>query len=66
MYKENVRVNEALGFHMREGEQLKKKVASLTEENSTLAADKELADRLIHEKVAENKKLKQQVKEVSN
>lgn len=51
---------------MREGEQLKKKVASLTEENSTLDADKELADRLIHEKVAENKKLKQQVKEVSN
>ncbi|VDI11830.1 Hypothetical predicted protein, partial [Mytilus galloprovincialis] len=63
VYKENVRLSEALNYHMKEGEVLKKKVARLDEENESLKGDKELNDMLIQEKVTQVKKQKEQIRE---
>ena len=64
MYKENVRLSEALNYHMKEGEVLKKKVARLEEENESLNGDKELNDMMIQEKITQVKNQKEQIREV--
>lgn len=65
MYKENVRLSEALSYHMREGEVLKKQRERLEEENGHLQGDKEINDMMVQEKVAQSKNQKQTIKEVS-
>jgi len=40
VFKENVRLNEALNYHMKEVEGLKKLAASLAEENASMSTDK--------------------------
>lgn len=40
MFKENVRLNKALGFHIKEVEDLRKKNAVLAEENDILSLHK--------------------------
>lgn len=42
IFKENVRINETLSLHMREGEMLKKKEKRLEEEAAKLRIDREL------------------------
>ncbi|CAC5418876.1 Basal body-orientation factor 1 [Mytilus coruscus] len=64
VYKENVRLSEALNYHMKEGEVLKKKVARLDEENESLKGDKELNDMMIQEKVTQVKQQKEQIREL--
>ncbi|XP_071161442.1 basal body-orientation factor 1-like isoform X2 [Mytilus edulis] len=64
VYKENVRLSEALNYHMKEGEVLKKKVARLDEENESLKGDKELNDMLVQEKVTQVKQQKEQIREL--
>lgn len=64
MYKENVRVNEALQYHMAEGEKLNRLKDQLQEENDLLRAEKEMNDMVIKEKVSESKTQKKQIKEV--
>ena len=64
VYKENVRLSEALNYHMKEGEVLKKKVAKLEEENESLKGDKELNDMMVQDKVIQVKQQKEQIREV--
>ncbi|XP_076017902.1 basal body-orientation factor 1-like [Genypterus blacodes] len=45
VFKENVRLNEALGYHTREGEDLQRESRSLAEENVSLALNKPLSGR---------------------
>lgn len=40
VFKENVRLNEALKYHMKETENLQKLTASLAKKNATLTLDK--------------------------
>lgn len=40
VFKENVRLNEALGYHLKEAEELKRIKKTLTEENASLILDK--------------------------
>ena len=40
MFKENVRLNEALGYHIKEVEELGRMTVTLTEENASLALHK--------------------------
>lgn len=40
VFKENVRLNEALKYHIKEAEDLQKLTLSLTKENASLALDK--------------------------
>ena len=64
MYKENVRVNEALSYHMEEGDKLKKIQAKLEKENESLKSEKEMNDMMIQEKVSQGKTQKQHIKQV--
>lgn len=66
MYKENVRLSEALSYHMKEGEMLKKQKERLEEENEQLQGDKEINDMMVQEKVSQTKNQKQSIKDVRN
>ncbi|XP_043110597.1 basal body-orientation factor 1-like [Puntigrus tetrazona] len=43
MFKENVRLNKALGYHIKEVEDLRKRNAALAEENNILSLQKEMS-----------------------
>lgn len=64
VYKENVRLSEALNYHMKEGDVLKKKVSRLEEENESLKGDKELNDMMVQEKIVQVKQQKEQIREL--
>ncbi|XP_071490868.1 basal body-orientation factor 1-like [Diadema antillarum] len=64
VYKENVRLNEALNYHVKEADELKAEKEKLLTENSQLKGDRELQDQLIQEKVVESKKQKKVIKEL--
>ena len=64
MYKENVRLSEALNYHMKEGELLKKERDKLMEERDHLKGDKELNDMMVQEKVVQSKQQKEQIRQV--
>ena len=64
VYKENVRLNEALSYHMAEGDKLKVVRQKLEEQNEHLISEKEMNEMVIKEKVAQAKSQKQQIKEV--
>ena len=64
VYKENVRVSEALSYHMDEGEKLKRLRAKLEAENERLLNEKELNDMMIQEKVQQVQQQKSAIKEV--
>ena len=65
VYKENVRLSEALSYHMKEGELLKKQKERLEEESEHLRGDKEINDMMVQEKVSQTKNQKQSIKDVS-
>ncbi|MBN3298777.1 BBOF1 factor, partial [Amia calva] len=64
VFKENVRLNEALSYHMKEAEELKKMTVALAEENDTLAQHKETSELLVQEKVSQQKQQKEEIKEL--
>lgn len=66
VYKENVRLNEALGYHIKEAEELKAQRDKLKEEVEELRSQKELNDSTVKEKVTESKKQKHQIMELKN
>ncbi|KAK2826112.1 hypothetical protein Q5P01_020326 [Channa striata] len=53
VFKENVRLSEALKFHVKEAEDLQKLTNSLTKENASLALDKSTFELLIKKNAAE-------------
>ncbi|XP_055362021.1 basal body-orientation factor 1-like isoform X2 [Betta splendens] len=55
VFKENVRLNEALKYHIRETEELLKMTNALEKQNALLALDKNTADLLVKKNVAEMK-----------
>lgn len=59
-----MRLSEALNYHMKEGDVLKKKVSRLEEENESLKGDKELNDMMVQEKIVQVKQQKEQIREV--
>ncbi|KAL4237666.1 hypothetical protein ACF0H5_002380 [Mactra antiquata] len=65
VYKENVRLSEALSYHMKEGEVLKKQKQKLEEENEALKGDKEINEMMVHEKVAQTKNQKKEIKDMT-
>ena len=65
VYKENVRLSEALNYHMKEGQVLRKQKEKLEEENEFLKGDKEINEMMVQEKVSQSKNQKQQLKDVS-
>lgn len=65
VYKENVRLSEALSYHMKEGVVLRRQTTRLEEENEQLRGDKEINEMMVQEKVAQSKHQKQQIRDVS-
>lgn len=65
VYKENVRLTEALNYHVKEADELRAEKDKLLKENSQIKGDRELQDQLIQEKVISSKKQKKQINEVS-
>ncbi|XP_052697858.1 basal body-orientation factor 1-like isoform X3 [Crassostrea angulata] len=65
VYKENVRLSEALSYHMKEGEVLKKLRDKLQEENEQLRGDKELNDMMVQEKIVQVKQQKEQIRQLT-
>ncbi|XP_053365784.1 basal body-orientation factor 1 [Clarias gariepinus] len=53
VFKENVRLNEALGYHLKEVEELKRSNKALTEENASLILDKETSNLMMNDNVAQ-------------
>jgi len=64
--KENVRVTEALASHIDEADQLRDQVRKLEYENRQFRNDQELSEMLIQQKVAQSRRNKQTVKEVTH
>ena len=64
IYKENVRLNEALNYHVKYGEDLAISKKNLNLENKKLDSEKELNSLIVEEKVIQSKKLQKQVKEL--
>lgn len=64
VYKENVRLNEALAYHLEDNVHLKKHIELLQAENDTLKTEKEVNNCTVREKVSNNKQLNRQVTEV--
>ena len=64
VYKENVRVTEALNYHVKESDVLKLSRDTLLKANKKLKGDNELKELMIQEKVVQNVKLKEQNKQV--
>ena len=59
-----MRLSEALSYHMKEGEVLKKLRDKLQEENERLKGDKELNDMMVQEKIVQVKQQKEQLRQV--
>jgi len=64
VFKENVRVTEALASHIDEAEQLRDQVRRLEYENRQLRSDQELSEMLVQQKVVQSRRNKQTIKEV--
>ncbi|XP_041122206.1 basal body-orientation factor 1-like isoform X1 [Polyodon spathula] len=64
VFKENVRLNEALSYHMKEAEELKKMTAKLAEEKNDLLQKQVTSKLLVEEKVSQVVQLKREVGEL--
>ncbi|CAH3161550.1 unnamed protein product [Pocillopora meandrina] len=64
VYKENVRLNAALDFHIKEGQELKKEKEALSTKTSSLLSEKELNGMIVQEKIVESKQQKKQIEEL--
>lgn len=64
IYKENVRLNEALNYHVKYGEDLATAKKNLSIENKKLNSEKEMNSLIVEEKVIQTKKLQKHVSEL--
>ncbi|XP_045918561.1 basal body-orientation factor 1 [Micropterus dolomieu] len=61
VFKENVRLNEALKYHIKEAEDLQKLTLSLTKENASLALDKETFELIVKKNAAQMEAQKEEL-----
>ncbi|XP_044292883.1 basal body-orientation factor 1 isoform X2 [Varanus komodoensis] len=66
VFTENIHLHEALGYHMKETEELQKIRQKLEEDNAFLLQDKETNDLLVQEKVMQITQQKAQIQELQN
>lgn len=64
VYKENVRLNAALDFHLKEGQELKKEKEIMDTKTGDLLSEKELNGMIVQEKIVESKHQKKQIAEL--
>lgn len=64
IYMENVRLNEALNYHVKSAEDLSQTKEKLLKENKQLSEEKEMNSLIVEEKVVQTKQLQKQVKEL--
>lgn len=62
VYKENVKMVEALRYHIEESEMLSRHNVELLEHNQRLRDEKEVSDLLVREKVMSSKRYQQHVR----
>ncbi|XP_065052525.1 basal body-orientation factor 1-like [Rhopilema esculentum] len=65
VYKENIRLNEALAYHLKETENLEKTKDMLEKKNKTLMGEEELNSLVVQEKVVQTKQLQKRNKELT-
>jgi len=65
IYKENVRLNESLGYHVKAAEDLKVSNEKLVQENEILQGEKDMNSFIVEEKITQTKSLQKQFKEAS-
>uniref|UniRef100_A0A8D0HCT0 Basal body-orientation factor 1 n=1 Tax=Sphenodon punctatus TaxID=8508 RepID=A0A8D0HCT0_SPHPU len=66
VFKENVRLHEALIYHMKEAEELQKNKQQLEEEKILLLQEKETNESLVREKILQSTQQKTQIQELQN
>uniref|UniRef100_A0A8D0C2J7 Basal body-orientation factor 1 n=1 Tax=Salvator merianae TaxID=96440 RepID=A0A8D0C2J7_SALMN len=66
VFTENVRLHEALGYHMKETEELQKLKQKLEEDNAFLLQEKETNDTLVQEKIQQISQQKVEIQELQN
>ncbi|KAJ7344984.1 hypothetical protein JRQ81_000934 [Phrynocephalus forsythii] len=66
VFTENVRLHEALGYHMKETEELQKTKQKLEEDNAFLLQEKETNDLLVKEKISQITQQKALIQELQN
>ncbi|CAG5121059.1 unnamed protein product, partial [Candidula unifasciata] len=64
VYTENIRLTEALNYHLKEEDNLKKERNKLLEENANLKQEKEVTEMIVQRKVGQHKHQKQTIKEL--
>ncbi|XP_066480054.1 basal body-orientation factor 1 [Tiliqua scincoides] len=64
VFTENVRLHEALGYHMKEAEELQKSKQKLEEDNAFLLQEKEVSGMLVQEKIKQITKQKATIQEL--
>uniref|UniRef100_A0A673Z7D3 Basal body-orientation factor 1 n=1 Tax=Salmo trutta TaxID=8032 RepID=A0A673Z7D3_SALTR len=64
VFKENVRLSEALSCHMKEVDDLRKMTVSLTEENTSLALHKETSELMMKENVSQVRAQNEEIAEL--
>ncbi|XP_070776996.1 basal body-orientation factor 1-like [Enoplosus armatus] len=64
VFKENVRLNEALKYHMKEAEDLQKLTNSLAQENASLALDKNTYELRVKKNAAQMETRKEELSEL--
>ncbi|XP_043929564.1 basal body-orientation factor 1 [Protopterus annectens] len=64
VFKENIRLREALSYHMKESTESKKLIQKLQEKNEDLSEYKETNDLLVQQKVSDAQQQKQQIQEL--
>ncbi|KAM3595162.1 uncharacterized protein V6R79_019255 [Siganus canaliculatus] len=64
VFKENVRLKEALKYHIEQAEDLKKQMSSLVQKNASLTQDKDISDLMIKKNAAQMKAQKEMLSEL--
>ncbi|XP_036397396.1 basal body-orientation factor 1-like [Megalops cyprinoides] len=64
VFKENIRLNEALSYHMKETEEMRKLTATFAEENESLLQHKETIELMLKENVSQLKEQREEIAEL--
>jgi len=65
VFRENVRVTEALASHIDEADELRDQVRRFEDENRKLRSNQELSEMLVQQKVEQSRRNKRTIKEVA-